>query len=370
MAESDLGGRSPRRAVTLTDVAARAGVSQPTASRVLNGSLRKPAQHIVEAVRKAAAELGYSPNAQAQALTRASTGLVGLVVHDIADPYFSAIARGVQLAADDRRRQVMLAVTWRGPDAELKCIESFIAHRTEAIIMVGSRSTTPRAVEEATRLTSVLAGYTANGGRLTVVGQALAGANAVLPDNRGGAAALANALVSQGIREFVLLSGPAQLTTAADRAAGFVRALGRLGLKPRAVVPGEFTRDGGYESARWAIGEFTPGDRPGAAGPLCFVAANDVMAVGAMTAVREARLRIPRDVQVAGFDDIPTLRDVSPGLTTVRLPLQAMGECAIELALDRAETRTKKISAEVVLRRSTAQVATARRGQAPTASSG
>jgi LacI family transcriptional regulator len=78
------------------------------------------------------------------------------------------------------------------------------------------------------------------------------------------------------------------------------------------------------------------------------------MAVGAMTAVREARLRIPSEVQIAGFDDIPTLRDLSPGLTTVRLPLQSMGESAVELALGGGQARSKAVSGEVVLRESTA----------------
>ena len=100
------------RAVTLTDVANRAGVSQPTASRVLNGSARKPAPGIVERVRQAADELGYTPNAQAQALGRSSTGLLGLV-YDIADPYFSAVASGVHRATSDRNRQMLLAVSSR-----------------------------------------------------------------------------------------------------------------------------------------------------------------------------------------------------------------------------------------------------------------
>src|SRR6476646_2990466 len=143
------GESPPRRAVTLTDVAVRAGVSQPTASRVLNGSLRKPAQHIVDAVRKAADELGYTPNAQAQALARASTGLLGLVVHDIADPYFSMVASGVQRAASARGRQMLLAVSSRDPDTELACVASFVAHRTEMIIVVGSRSTSPPALHAA-----------------------------------------------------------------------------------------------------------------------------------------------------------------------------------------------------------------------------
>src|SRR5690349_15573756 len=100
------GGRKQVGAVTLTDVARHAGVSQPTASRVLNGSSRKPAPDVVDAVRKAAAELGYIPNAQAQALARSSTGLLGLIVHDIADPYFSTIVSGVQESASAQHRQM------------------------------------------------------------------------------------------------------------------------------------------------------------------------------------------------------------------------------------------------------------------------
>ncbi len=350
----------PRRPVTLTDVAFRAGVSQPTASRVLNGSARKPAAEIVERVRRAADELGYTPNAQAQALARATTGLLGLVVHDIADPYFSTIVSGVQRAAADRQRQVMLAVSERSPDVELRCVEAFVAHRTEAIIMVGSRWTTPAAIDAAGRLAAVLARFTDNGGRLAVIGQPVTGADAISPDNRSGAAALADALVTQqGIRDFVLLSGPAQMATADDRTVGFVTALRKHGLRPRAVIPGEFTRDGGYESARRALAEVPPP----ADGGICLVAVNDVMAVGAMTAVREARLRIPRDVQLTGFDDIPTLRDLSPGLTTVRLPLESMGESAVKLALGGGLPRTITVSGEVILRDSTSVSSTRNRSR-------
>lgn len=97
--------------VKLTEVARQAGVSLATASRVLNGSSRTPAADIAERVKTAAEELGYVANAQAQALARSTTGLVGLVVHDIADPYFSAIAHGVQQASLDTHHQVLLAGT-------------------------------------------------------------------------------------------------------------------------------------------------------------------------------------------------------------------------------------------------------------------
>lgn len=341
-------------AVTLTDVAVRAGVSQPTASRVLNGSARKPAPHVVEAVRRAAQELGYVANAQAQALARSTTGLLGLVVHDISDPYFSTIASGVQRAAAARDRQMMLTATLLSPAQEVDAVEAFISHRTDAIIMVGSRRTTDEGREAAERLETDLARYTRNGGRVAVVGQPIPHAHAVIPDNRGGAAALADGLVAAGLREFIVLSGPPELTTATDRTAGFLSALDAHGLAPRAVIPGAFTRDGGYDAARKAAENL-----PRGSATVCLFAANDVMALGAMTAMREWGIAVPGDVQIAGFDDIPTLRDHSPSLTTVRLPLQAMGERAVELALAGpadGELRIESISGEVVLRESTAIV--------------
>ena len=315
-------------AVTLTDVAVRAGVSQPTASRVLNGSARKPAPHVVEAVRRAAQELGYVPNAQAQALARSTTGLLGLVVHDISDPYFSTIASGVQRAAAARDRQMMLTATLLSPAHEVDAVEAFISHRTDAIIMVGSRRTTDEGAAAAERL--------------------------------------ADGLVGAGIRDFIVLCGPPELTTAADRTTGFLSAIAGHGLSPRAVIPGAFTRDGGYDAARTAIAGVPQGaDLAGAgpsrgiSGPVCLFAANDVMALGAMTAMRELGISVPDEVQIAGFDDIPTLRDHSPSLTTVRLPLQAMGERAVELALAGpagGDLQIESITGEVVLRESTAVI--------------
>lgn len=338
------------RAVTLTDVAVRAGVSQPTASRVLNGSARKPAPRVMEAVRKAAEELGYVPNAAAQALARSSTRLVGLVVQDIADPYFSTIAAGVQQASMAHGRQMMLAATLRDPAQELAIVEAFIAHRTDAIVLVGSRWSTPEAAAVSHRLESGLARYTANGGRVAVVGQAMPSAHAVVPKNRSAATSLARALLATGLRDFVVLSGPRGLKTAADRTAGFLSALAKEGLQARGVIEGEFTRDGGYAAAEAAVSELGL-----ASEGACVFAVNDVMAIGAMAALHDAGLKIPTDVQIAGFDDIPTLRDHRPGLTTVRLPLHAMGERVVELALDESAGNPVivRVPGEVVLREST-----------------
>lgn len=340
----------PRRPVTLTDVAVRAGVSQPTASRVLNGSARRSSPEIVERVRRAADELGYTPNAQAQALARASTGLLGLVVHDIADPYFSVVASGVQRAASARGRQMLLAVSSRDPEIELACVESFVAHRTEMIIVVGSRSTAAPAVAAAERLAAVAERFRRNGGRLVSIGQAIPDADAVVPANRAGSAELARALVTRaGLGGFVLLTGPDELAAAADRSAGFAEGLAAQGIAPTDRIAGEFTRDGGYAAAQIAFARHRPTRRA----PICLVAANDVMAVGALTAARDAGLPVPEAVQIAGFDDIPTLRDLSPALTTVRLPLERMGEWAVRIGLDEPPPHVRTAPGEVVLRAST-----------------
>lgn len=337
-------------AVTLYDVAAKAGVSQPTASRVLNGSSRRPSPAVVEAVRRAAAELGYVANAQAQALARSSTALLGLVVHDITDPYFSSIAAGVQQVAAAHGRQVMLAVTLGSPGQELAAVRSFIAHRADAIVLVGSRWRTPEARSAGAGLEQDLKRYRGNGGRVAVVGQALAGMDAVVPGNRTGGAALARALLADGVRDYIILSGPRKLVTAADRTAGFVAALGAQGVEALSVVEGAFTRDGGYTAAQSVVERCRAASRP-----VCLFAVTDVMALGAMVALREAGLRVPNDVQVAGFDDITTLRDHTPALTTVRLPLQEMGARAVELVLADGVTgqRITRVAGQVVLRDST-----------------
>ena len=305
--------------------------------------------------RKAADELGYVPNAAAQALARSATGLVGLVVQDIADPYFSTIAAGVQQASMARRRQMMLAATLRDPAQELAIVQAFIAHRTDAIVLVGSRWSTPEASAVSDRLNSDLARYTANGGRVAVVGQAISGAHAVVPGNRAAGTALARALIANGLRDFVVLSGPRRMRTAADRTAGFLSALAKEGCRPAASsrAPSPATVVTPQLNRRSPSCPWPPR-------VTCLFAVNDVMALGAMAALYDAGLHVPADVQIAGFDDIPTLLDHRPGLSTVRLPLHAMGERVIELALDgsTSDPVVVRVPGEVVLRESTERLPT------------
>jgi len=329
-------------AVTLSQVAREAGVSLATASRVLNGSDRRPAEHIAERVRDAAESLGYVANAQAQALARSTTGLVGLVVHDIADPYFSSIAKGVQRRARADRHQLLLAAT-DGTD-QLDAVAAFASHRTDAIIMAGARrrEIDPRLLAELTR-------YQKNGGRVVTIGQAwLEGAGAVTIDNRSAGADRTGMLVGTGRTRFAFLGGPDELASAAERRAGFRAALERAGLEPEAEVTEDFNSQGGYEAARALV------DRLGADAVrgLTVVVGNDVMALGAIAGFRHAGLVVPDDLRVAGFDDIPNLRDFSPGLTTVRFPLEQIGETAADIALSHDQVRIEHVVGEIVRRES------------------
>ncbi len=272
-------------AVTLQDVAVRAGVSQATASRVLNGSARIPGEDVADRVRAAARELGYVPNAQAQALARASTGLLGLIVHDIADPYFSSIVRGVQAAARAAHKQVLLASTDRDFDIERESVSTFIAHRADAIVLAGSRQSGPLDRE----LETEFGRYRANGGRVVVIGQPLAFGGAVEPENYLAAAELADALIAAGHRQFAVIGGPGTIRTAVDRRNGFVDALGRT----RADTAGGGV--GRLHPRRRIHRRASVGRRPGAdsaevAEPVCVFAVTDVMAIGAIAAWRELGL--------------------------------------------------------------------------------
>lgn len=340
----------PANAATLKDVARAANVSLATASRVVNGSKdRRVRLNLREQVLAAAATLDYSVNAQARATARGVTDVVGLVVHDIADPYFSSIAAGVMRTAEEHGLMVSISSTNRRPERELDYVAALRSQRARALILGGSR-VADRYLQEC--LAAEVTSFEAAGGRVAAISQKRLAVDTVLVENRAGARALAEDLVAHGHREFAVLAGPRALCTARDRVAGFCAGLAGVGITVPAerILHGEFTRDGGYATTTTLLA--------GTDRPLCVFAANDVMAVGAMAAMRAHGLVLPREMAVAGFDDIHTLRDVTPGLTTVRLPLEEMGAHALELVLDAPgkRPRVRRVRGEVVRRESTAVV--------------
>lgn len=333
-------------AVTLHDVAREAGVSVATASRALNGSARNVRTENASRVRAAAAKLNYRPHLSAQAIARGQTRTAALVVGDVADPYFSAIAAGVTEAAEAAGLIVTMAVAGRSPERELEIIRTLRGQRPRLIAVAGSRidGAATRAA-----LSGELEAYRSAGGRVVMISQRDLPFDTVTIDNAGGAYQLARALAAAGYRRFALFRAPATVRTSRDRCAGFLAGLRELGLavEDRFVVETEFTRAGGYEAARRLA-------ERGLDGVEVVFAVTDVMAIGAMSAFRDAGLVPGRDIGVAGFDDIGSAVDVTPALTTVAVPLREVGLTAMRVALsDDPGPVSVRTSTRVLLREST-----------------
>ncbi|HEU0207032.1 MAG TPA: LacI family DNA-binding transcriptional regulator [Pseudolysinimonas sp.] len=339
----------PNAPVTLNDVAREARVSPATASRALNGSSRKVADAYRDRVLAAAARLRYTPNLSAQATARGSSRSVALIVADIADPYFSSIAAGVIRGAEEAGLVVTMAITDRDSARELELVRAMRGQRPRVLILAGSRLTSdPREP----LLGAELSAFAQSGGRVAFVSPTALPFPSVPLENYAGAKALALRLVELGYRRFSAITGPARLRTASDRLSGYLAGLAEHDLTvPESLISStSFTRDGGYQGAR-DLSQSEGFDDV----DLVF-AVNDVMAVGAMSALRELGLTPGLDIGVAGYDDIPTVRDVSPGLTTVHIPLEEVGQQALRLALtpESSDLETDgPLSVTVVVREST-----------------
>lgn len=343
-------------AVTLGEVARHAGVSLATASRALNGSARTVGDTLAAQVRASAEELGYLPNGSAQALAKAVSTTVGVLLHDIADPYFGALAKGVTDTATAAGLLTMVLNTGGDPATELRCIRMLHTQRVRAIVLAGSGYADPAATAG---IDAALALYRAEGGTVAAVTDHGPGYDTVLPDNRGGAAALTRALLARGHTRIAVVGGPTRFRVSAERLAGVRDACAEAGteLRPEWLLESEFSREGGRAAAAALFsGGAAPGGRPD-----LVLALSDVCAVGVLAGLRELGVDVPGETAVAGFDDIPLAADLAPALTTVRMPLERMGAEAVALALDRRETgragtfRTVPLPTEVALRRSTAR---------------
>jgi DNA-binding LacI/PurR family transcriptional regulator len=335
------GGRvRAERLPTLEDVARVAGVSRATVSRVING-VRNVDPQLHEVVWHAVGQTGYVPNRLARSLVTRRTGTVALVVSDneahdddpfmgrfFADPYFGRVVGGLMSVL--RAAGVQLALQMVGTDEQRTRLVGDLRHGQAdgaIVLSLPGRDPLPRMLTDAA-VPAVMIGRPADPVPINYVDLA----------NDTGAGLAADHLVARGCQQIGMIAGP-DVPAGNDRVAGFRRAMARHGHGWVPTVPGNFTRESGEAAMR----ELLAGN-PGLDG--VFVA-NDLMALGALTVLREAGRRVPGDVAVVGFDDSSAAVAADPQLTTVRHPLEDMAAQSARLLLSRIEDASMRVSSVI-----------------------
>lgn len=302
------------RTVTIRDVAAAAGVSIATVSRVLSGG-EGVSPALAARVESTAKHLGYRANRVAQALRRQSTRTVGLLVPDITNPFFPAIVQAIEQTLRKAGFSLLLCDACNDVATEAELIGNLLAHQVDGLLIsVCDRIASRHAL-----------GLAAN--RLPVVQIdrcALEGMPYVGVDQADAIAQLAGHLRADGYRRFAYITPATGISTADERLTEFLRQIEPLdpGVRSR-VYAGDFSLEWGHEAARRIL---TRDPRPDV-----IVCANDLIAVGALRALREAHVRIPHEVAVTGFDDTVLAAASHPQLTTVRQPLGELGAEAVSM---------------------------------------
>ena len=333
---------------SITDVARLAGVSTATASRVVSSAEYAVSAATRQRVLEAAATLDYVPNALARGLLKSYIPVVGVIVHDITDPYFSEVVRGVEDAASDGGFLVITCSSDRVPERELSYVRLLRSMRAGALVFAGSGLDDPALNDEMQRHVAAMRGYGAAVVHLSPHGL---GEPEIGVDNATGIARMVSSLVGLGHRQIAFLGGPARLHVARHRRDGYRRGLAEAGITvdERLVLETAFNREAGAEG----VDRLLEGDAPFSA----ILAANDLLALGALERLGELGIRVPDEVSVAGFDDIHAAALVAPSLSTVRLPLQEIGRLGFlfaERVLAGERPRRRLLPTELVMRESTA----------------
>jgi LacI family transcriptional regulator len=335
-----------RSTVRLQDVAEHAGVSLATASRMLADPGYGGRAGLRERVMASASALGYRPNPHARALATATSLNVGLVVHDVRDAYFAMMSGGVITVAERHDLLVSMVCTYRDVSRELEYVKRLADQRVRAIILLGSSS---RDAAHAEAMNAELEAYQSSGGSVVSVTRGRSIGHVVDIDNVGGMRSLAGALADQGYASFGVIAGPLRLLTVRDRLHGIRQGLKDHGitLAKDDIVYTDMSREGGYTGVQTLMNRAEP--------PQCIMAIADVVAFGALSWLRSEGISVPADVAVSGFGGIPGAIDAVPSLTTLQLPLERVGETAMELALRPTTPRhVVEIEGSLVLRDSTA----------------
>jgi LacI family transcriptional regulator len=323
----------------IKDVAAAAGVSVATVSRVLNDhpSVSADARaHVLAAV----ADLGYRPNAVARSLRTDQTRTLGLVISDVLNPYFTALARAVEEEARALGYSVIIGNADERPDLQDHHVRNLLERRIDGLLVSPTDGGSPLMLD------AVHAGTP-----MVFVDRWIEGVDVpvVRSDGRDAVRELVAHLHRLGHRRLAIIAGPAATTTGRERVDAFREALGACGL----ALPDDYIGQGDFqaESGRRATERFLALAEP----PEAVFAADNLMALGALDAVRARGMRVPDDIALAAFDDIPWFLHTDPPVTAIAQPTGELGRAAVRALVDRIEGRPARsviLPARLVVRES------------------
>ncbi len=318
---ADLGRRGARP--TIRDVARMAGVSTASVSRVFSGQLKS--MDTIERVRDAALSLGYTPHSVARSLVQRRTWILGVIVPDISNPFFPQLIRVIQTRAEECGYGILLSQAF-GTESEDRSMDLLKNGRVDGIIAVGTPGEGGHALERSGSPSAV---------RIPVVSldrdAGFSGAPFICVDHRAGAKLAVGHLTDLGHRAILHLSGPPGLALSSERCSGYEDAMASIpGSASRPmVIAGDLGERSGYAAVKQA--------REDGLSFTAVFAANDLMAIGAMYALRNEGVRVPEDVSVVGFDDIEIGAYISPALTTIHQPMEAMGRLSVDVLISEIE---------------------------------
>jgi LacI family transcriptional regulator len=299
--------------ITIREVARAAGVSVATVSRVLNDS-GPVAVDTRDRIRRVAGEMRYIPNGAARSLSTRRTGTMGVLLPDLYGEFFSEVIRGLDQAAQRSSYHLLLSSSHNDRSDLVAALQAMRGRVDGLVVMSPHIDVAVLAANLPESLPAVLLNSPLADGAFDTLSV----------DNRGGARAMVAHLAGHGHRRIAMIRGPGHNRDAAERLRGYRAALAGAGLAadPALEVEGDFTEECGYHGVRALLGLAEP--------PTAVFAANDSTAVGAMSALREAGISIPAQVAVAGFDDIPISRYLTPALSSVRVSISELGARAME----------------------------------------
>lgn len=339
---SQSSGEAPGRgmAATIIDIARVAKVSVATVSRALNGHTNvTPATR--DAILKVAAQLRYVPSSAARTLITRRTHTIGIVLPDLHGEFFSELIRGIDLAARSHGLHLLVSSS-HGDVAEAAAAIKAMCGRVDGLLVMSPHVNAEFLADNLPYdLPTVLMNTRIDGGAhpsFTV-------------DNYGGAFGMVRHLIGRGHTRIALIAGPENNFEAQERLSGYRSALKELLPESQEqILQGNFTEESGWRAGNQILAL--------AERPTAIFAANDMMAIGCLFALNEAGLKVPRDIALAGYDDIPMARFVTPPLTTVRVRIAELGSLALErLALaidnpDRVSATSQTLRSELVVRNS------------------